>query len=249
MKKTTKIFNIIKVISILLFRRRNSVRNILIKYPEMIFNNSSGDKDEILRGYFSNLPFNGQKIRKKLVSKIIKEFKPVKLIETGTYLGNTLEFLLSFKIPTYSVEINEKYYLIAKSRFINQKNLNLYLDNSTTFLTSLSNIDEEVFVYLDSHWYEDLPLEQELQILSKLKDVIILIDDFKVPEFDDWNFDVYGNTNLTIENVRFPSEFEIYFPSYSAKQDGGFMTGCVIVAKGEKAIKILNKNHYLKKYI
>ena len=162
MKKTTKIFNIIKVISILLFKRRNSVRNILIKYPEMIFNNSSDDKDEILRGYFSNLPFNGQKIRKKLVSKIIKEFKPAKLIETGTYLGNTLEFLLSFKIPTYSVEINEKYYLIAKSRFINQKNLNLFLDNSTTFLTSLSNIDEEVFVYLDSHWYEDLPLEQEM---------------------------------------------------------------------------------------
>ena len=48
MKKTTKIFNIIKVISILLFKRRNSVRNILIKYPEMIFNNSSDDKDEIL---------------------------------------------------------------------------------------------------------------------------------------------------------------------------------------------------------
>ena len=249
MTKLTKLKNIFKILNFLLFSKKNSVRNILIKYPEIVFNNSSDDKDEILRGYFSDLPLNGQKIRKKLVSQIINEFKPNKLIETGTYLGNTLEFLLTFNIPTYSVEINEKYYLIAKSRFINQKNLNLILDSSITFLSNLSNIEDDVFVYLDSHWYEDLPLEQELDILSKFQEIIVLIDDFKVPQSNDWNYDSYGNTNLTLENVIFPNEFKIYFPSYSAKEDGGFMTGCVIIAKGDKAIKILDKSMYLEKYL
>ena len=113
-----KIFNLLKVIWYLLKLKTNDVRNIILKYPEYIFLNSSDDKNEILRGFYNEMPFNGQTKRQELVESLIKNFIPDILVETGTYLGNTLQYLLKFDIPTYSVEINEKFYLIAKSRFL-----------------------------------------------------------------------------------------------------------------------------------
>ena len=95
MTKIQKILNIIKILKNLLFEKNNEVRNIIIKYPELFFFKSSQFKNEIIRGFYSNTPFNGQVIRKQLVRDTINQLKPDLLVETGTYLGNTR---VSFRI-------------------------------------------------------------------------------------------------------------------------------------------------------
>ena len=72
-----KIFNLLKVIWYLLKLKTNDVRNIILKYPEYIFLNSSDDKNEILRGFYNEMPFNGQTKRQELVESLIKNFIPV----------------------------------------------------------------------------------------------------------------------------------------------------------------------------
>ena len=169
-----KIFNLLKVIRYLLKLKTNDVRNIILKYPEYISINSSEDKNEILRGFYDEMPFNGQLKRKELVENLIKNFSPNILVETGTYLGNTLQYLLEFDIPTYSVEINEKFYLIAKSRFLDKENLILNHGDSVSFLKSLDKSQKKAFIYLDAHWYNDLPLNEELIYIEQFESAIVL---------------------------------------------------------------------------
>ena len=243
-----KIFNLLKVIWYLLKLKTNDVRNIILKYPEYIFLNSSDDKNEILRGFYDEMPFNGQTKRKELVESLIKNFIPDILVETGTYLGNTLQYLLKFDIPTYSVEINEKFYLIAKSRFLDNKNLILNHGDSVSFLKSLDKSQKKAFIYLDAHWYNDLPLNEELIYIEQFESAIVLIDDFKIPNDSRWKYDNYGKTDLRIENVNISSKYKKFFPNYSPKEDGGFMTGCLVLGKGEEATKILKNSYLLKEF-
>ena len=241
-----KIFNIIKIIYYLFTLKTNEVRNILLKYPDYIFLNSSSKKNEIMRGYYSNLPFNGQKIRTKMVNNIIEKFSPELIIETGTYFGNTLEHFLSYGVPVYSIEINSEFYFVAKSRFIDNHNLYLYNSDSVSELKKIKKESQRAFVYLDAHWYKELPLDEELRILEKYREVVIVIDDFQVPENSLWKFDNYDKTQLDIQNVSIPDSFKLYFPNYDPIDDGGFMTGCLVLAKGTKSNKVLIENKYLK---
>ena len=219
-----KVLNLLKIFRFILKLRTNEVRNIILKYPEFIFLNSSEDKNEILRGYYDDLPFNGQKKRKELFENLVKNFNPNILIETGTYFGNTLQYLLKFNIPTYSVEINEKFYLIAKSRFLNNKNLFLNHGDSVSLLKNIDKKQKKALIYLDAHWYNDLPLNDELIYIDQFENAIVLIDDFKIPNDTRWKYDNYGNTDLRIENINIPSNFKKYFPNYNPVEDGGFMT-------------------------
>ena len=105
---------------------------------------------------------------------------------------------------------------------------------------------QRAFVYLDAHWYKELPLDEELRILEKYREVVIVIDDFQVPENSLWKFDNYDKTQLDIQNVSIPDGFKLYFPNYDPIDDGGFMTGCLVLAKGTKSNKVLIENKYLK---
>ena len=248
LSKLQKIINFCKLLNYLFFSKTNSVRNILLKYPDYIFLNSSDFKNEILRGYFDNLPFNGQKIRKKMIDEIFLKLKPNMIVETGTYLGNTLDYFLTFNIPTYSIEMNEKFYYIAKSRFLENKNLNLVLGDSASFLKELKNYEDTILVYLDAHWYSKLPLNEELEAISKFTNAIVLIDDFKVPGKNNWKYDSYNNTNLTIDSVDIPTVYKSFFPNYTPLEDGGLGTGCMLLAKGNNAIDVLSKSPYLEEF-
>lgn len=243
-----KLYNLLKVYYYLATLKTNDVRNIILKYPEYVFFNTTPKKNEILRGYYSNLPFNGQKLRTKMISKIIESFCPDVFIETGTYYGNTLEFFLKYKKPTYSIEVNEEFYLIAKSRFLGNSNLILIKGDSATELSKINSQENPTFVYLDAHWYSELPLSEELKALERYKDIIIVIDDFKIPGNDEWSYDKYGTTELEIQSITFPEVFELYFPNYSSASDGGFMTGCIVLGKGQKALDVLSSTKELSKY-
>ena len=243
-KLINKLKKSLKIILFILNEKNNPVRNTIVSnFDEFLVIDSF--REEILQGYFVNRPFNGQKIRLEIVDNIIKKFKPKKIIETGTWIGNTLEYFLKNEIPTFTAEIEKKYYYFSKARFSENNFLNIFNCNSVEMLKEMNNFTEPVFAYLDAHWYSDLPLNEELSHLALFDEAIILIDDFKVPDNPKWKYDSYKNTDLTLDAVSISNDFSIFFPNYEPDSDGGSKTGCVFLAKGSKAKTILAEISYL----
>ena len=196
MKKLIKLKNIIYLTYKIFFDKKSNFRNLLIKSPEEFFETEEYI-NKLIKFYFSeHNPFNGQKVRTEIVKDIISNENFDKIIETGTHIGNTTKFLSKFKIPIETVEINKYYSELSKLRFDQVDNVKVINENSAEYLKCLDK-SLSYFIYLDAHWYSDLPLNNELEILSQVKKQIILIDDFKVPYHNDWGFDKYNDVEVS----------------------------------------------------
>jgi predicted O-methyltransferase YrrM len=189
-------------------------------------------------------PFNGQHLRQNLFRHIIEVSQPSAIVETGTYLGTTTEFLADTNLPVYSIEARPRNYGFARMRLRGRKNVHVELADSrqglhALFARPLRDIsNSNLFFYLDAHWDEDLPLLDELEIiLSRCTSALIMIDDFKVPDEPEYGFDDYGSgkaltldfINPTIEKHR----LIVRFPVASAREEGGARRGCVVLAQKE----------------
>ena len=109
-------------------------------------------------------------------------------IETGTYLGKTVEAVKNKFKEIYSIELNKELYLKAKQKFIKYKHINIILGDSSIKLPKiLSNIDSPCLFWLDAHYSGKNTSKTDLQtpiireLLSILnhpnKNHVILIDD------------------------------------------------------------------------
>lgn len=90
-----KILSLIYILKIILFEKDNWMRKVFLN-KRSLQNFSNLDLNEDF--YYSlkniqNIPFNGDQIRTDIVNKILLLYLPVKIIETGTWVGNTTQFL------------------------------------------------------------------------------------------------------------------------------------------------------------
>jgi hypothetical protein len=83
------------------------------------------------------------------------------------------------------------------------------LGNSPTVLKQLLTSwpsDKKILFYLDAHWYDYWPLNDEMMEIAKIASVrnncIIIIDDFKVPGRADVPFDSYKDQPLDYTFVK-----------------------------------------------
>ena len=258
-----KIYKRFRLISFILFEKNNYFRNYLLntKYfneiqkitpknnPDLVdfLENINSLKNSFLQ-YYPSKPFNSQIKRTKIISSILHEYKPENIIETGTFLGSTTEFLANYSDNVVSVERSELYYLIASSRLKNYKNIKLYNDNSSVFLKHYNLSEESYFFYLDAHWGSDLPLKEELVQIFKIKNFIICIDDFQVPDGQDWGFDTYEEAELSINYFDLIKTQTIFFPSYNLDDETGSKRGCVFIASKGSCEKILDTQKGITKY-
>ena len=118
------------------------------------------------------------------------------------------------------------------------------------FKTTLENLNKRMsyFIYLDAHWYSELPLNRELEALSKIKNQVILIDDFKVPFNNDWSYDTYEDVELSLDNINIPKNFKLFFPNYKANKEKSNSTGYVLLASSEIYYEKLSKIELLTEY-
>jgi hypothetical protein len=157
-----------------------------------------------------HLPLHGDTISIKTFKLMVDTCKIDCIIETGTYKGFTTAFFArNFpNIPIYTCEIEEFNYKKAKENLKIYKNVKVFNKSSPEFIEMLIEkklIGKKPFFYLDAHWLDDWPLEEELRIIfNKLKSSIVLIDDFKVPERKDFAFDKYNGKECSLERV-FPN--------------------------------------------
>jgi len=174
---------------------------------------------------------NGQIQRQTLVTELLEELRPEAIVETGTYRGTTARWLaLVGNAPVYTVESESRYYLYSRIRHARTRT-NVSLGDSRTFLRKLANDPlfpkAKVFFYLDAHWYSDVPLVDEFQLIrGNWRQFVMLIDDFQVPDDPDYRFD----EGFTLENLTPPSDVNVFWPTVRAKDETGWRRGCVVLS-------------------
>lgn len=140
----------------------------------------------------------GMAEKRKIIDNYIELFQPKYFIETGTFLGDTVEYFKNKIDFIFSIELSEELADKAKKRFSNDKNVTIVQGDSSIELKSLlNNIKEPVLFWLDWHYSSEFflknefiktakgdsntPIVKELEIiLSSTVAAVILIDDARL---------------------------------------------------------------------
>lgn len=181
---------------------------------------------------------NGQEERKKIILKLFSALSFNTVVETGTYLGATTRWLAETTgKPVYSCEIDPWFHRTAKIQLADLTQLQMWQGNSLAFLDRvfLAKPSPPVFFYLDAHWYENLPLADEISRIARSGlPSVICIDDFRVPGDENYGFDVYPNQQRLEMEWLWPSiremDLQIYYPQCPAMQETGSRRGAVFLA-------------------
>jgi hypothetical protein len=133
---------------------------------------------------------------------VIDEYRnlygPKTLIETGTFLGDTVAYFLHKFERIVSIELSDELATKAVKRFENNSNVKIIQGNSNVVLPHiLTDINEPVLFWLDGHYSSEFfvgsefiktakgeyntPINDELDIILKVSPKsIILIDDARL---------------------------------------------------------------------
>lgn len=163
--------------------------------------------------------------------EIAKRYNLTTFLETGTYLGWTSKIVSNYFEKVITIENNYQYYLEAVENLKENKNCYLYHGSSYEVMDKiLKEGDDKIFFFLDAHWYEELPLLNELKIIKDKKiKPIIAIHDFFVPDENGmakFGFDTYGDQRLDFEYIKkalieiYGEKFYIKFSSESTNNSG-----------------------------
>lgn len=89
-------------------------------------------------------------IDKKFLLKLQDNYNT--FIETGTYLGETINNMEPLFNTLYTIEIKEDFYNNMKKRYYGNKINFLLGDSSLVFQTLLPLINNDSIFFLDGHW-------------------------------------------------------------------------------------------------
>jgi len=199
----------------------------------------------------SNIGFNGQNFRKKIFLDLLGAIDFQAIVETGTYFGDTTGYMAEMsKLHIYSCELNQRFHSIAKTRLVDFQTIHLELEDSRKFLKKLGRSELKqgnVFFYLDAHWYEDMPLVDEIRIIARnWERFVVMIDDFMVPNDDGYGYDIYGKEKTfslgLIENIVNEYDLIPFFPSLPSEKETGHKRGCVVLASKALSEKVSRIN-------
>ncbi|HEV3143611.1 MAG TPA: hypothetical protein VGZ47_06955 [Gemmataceae bacterium] len=205
------------------------------------------------RAAFSELgTLNNQRERERIVKNLLRDFQPAAIVETGTYLGAGTKFFLGAtqSCPILSCEIDPDYFAFCRRRFRNEPRISLFKCDSATFLRQLSfERNANLAFYLDAHWYDHLPLRDEVSfIVSRYPNALILVDDFAVPHDPGYGFDDYGiGRRLDAEYLAPLSDrILIFYPTVLSEEETGARRGyCFVCLPASRAHEVLSAHREL----
>jgi len=191
-------------------------------------------------------PFNGQRARQQLYRDLARVCHFEAIVETGTFRGHTTEFLASVGMaPVYTVEAFPRYYHYARRRFRHRRDIHPSFGDSRDFIEQLAGDAilrrKKVFFYLDAHWYDDLPLHRELELIGAAWDEpVVMIDDFAVAGDEGYGFDDYGpGKRLSLEYLAgLDGGWVTFCPTTPSCQETGWRRGCLVITRGEAATQL-----------
>jgi len=173
--------------------------------------------------------FNKECIRSYIFWRLFKQFNCTSFVETGTLYGETTSFVNKvFKTPIFTCEINKTYHTVSKINLLWARNIKKYLADSPVFLDTIlhwSLLGDNPMFYLDAHWEDHVPLEEELVLIAERCDqAIILIDDFMIPWNSDFLYDEYPTMRIDLEVINtslktLRQDVKVFLPTYFPEQD------------------------------
>ena len=195
-------------------------------------------------------PFNGQSSRMELFRSLVECLSPVAIVETGTYLGTTTEFLAEFGVPVFTIEGHLRNYGFARARLWWRRNVMLCRGDSREELRRAlderlrSFARQTIIFYLDAHWNADLPLAEELEItFGRCPAAVVMVDDFQVPNDSGYGYDDYGpGKALTFDYIApivARHGIKAFYPATPSIDETGARRGCVVLARSAQQSKIL----------
>ena len=195
-------------------------------------------------------PFNGQPMRQALFREIVSTVRPCAIVETGTYLGTTTEFMAQMGLPVYTIELGARKFGFVRARFWRSHNITVLCRDSRTGLHELFGgplrqlAGDTLFVYLDAHWNDDLPLAEEIHIIfTRCPSAVVMIDDFQVPGDTGYGYDDYGAGKCLAFSYVAPATsahgVQGFYPSTPSTKEGGQRRGCIVLAKKTAHVRAL----------
>ena len=184
-------------------------------------------------------PLNGQRILGQTLRRLIRDFQPDAIVETGTWFGYSTRWF-SELADVYSIEVDPGYFGVSSLRLRDRNNVTLMCGRSTDGLRQLAREGsvKRPFAYLDAHWEADLPLGEEIELLlTNWPEFLAAIDDFEIPG-EDYGFDVY-DVPLSLEAFPLPDELTAAFPAAAADKETGWRRGTLYLARGDDATAAL----------
>jgi len=141
------------------------------------------------KGHLSKRPRSDLFYKQQRLLEIGARYNCSTLVETGTYLGDTVKVARRYFDRVLSVELSEDLYLTNIERFEKSRNVYLWQGNSGVRIQEMISliIGSRALFWLDAHYSgagtakdeEDCPLISELEAIGKhpRRDHCILIDD------------------------------------------------------------------------
>lgn len=229
-----------------MLRIRDQLGRVRNSFDPDTFPRSLPRSADDLRVHDRFVGFNREYIRASVVLNVVRELGFDAILETGTHLGATSLLLgAQTELPIYTCEVHPKYYRRSKLLLLPfGGRIRTHLSDSRDFLTRVLGElgPANVFIYLDAHWYEDLPLLGELEIIERLtRECAVLIDDFRVPGDDGYGYDQYAAGNLQLSLVQGfleKSRLQPFFPLYDSHLETAKRRGWILLATPGNAGKL-----------
>lgn len=199
-------------------------------------------RPSLLRGWGG--PLNGQRHRRQVVRDLFRAIDFACVVETGTFRGHTTQFFAALtEAPVRGIEVSERYAEFARHRCVGYPNVDISLGDSRSFLrTTLPTMSGPTFFYLDAHWYDDLPLADEVAMIAESRvPAVVMIDDFEVPGDPGYGFDDYGpgrRLDETLVTGVGADGWSIFYPAVAAADESGPARGCVVLTSPDMAATV-----------
>ena len=127
-------------------------------------------------------------VKKSIVRHYVTSHRTPVFIETGTFLGNMVQFIADTGVQCHSIEIDEALHARAKGLLSGRSNVDLILGDSAQELPKLiAQLSTPATFWLDGHFSGqgtgrgeiDTPISAELEAIldHPIKKHVILIDD------------------------------------------------------------------------
>jgi len=188
-------------------------------------------------------PLNGQLRRREVVRDIAGSIRFDRVLETGTYRGSSTEFFASvFGVPVHTVEADRRNFEYSRHRLRVEPLIDTHFGDSRTFLREMARVTgcDTVFIYLDAHWEKDLPLREELEIVSQAwASCVVMIDDFQVPDDPGYRFDDYGDGQALTPRYlpAAVANWNLYYPSAPSHDETGARRGSCVLSPPSLLVK------------
>jgi hypothetical protein len=184
-------------------------------------------------------PLNGSVYRREVFEEVVRLCQIGAVVETGTFRGNTSEYFASFGLPVFTVEVSPRYFAFAQRRLRRCSNVEVFHGDSRKVLNLLAGrpglTENRTFFYLDAHWYDDLPLRDEVNLIfENWERAVIMIDDFEVSGDQGYQFDDYGNGRKLSLDYLFNGEnvdYSAFFPALPSAGESPPRRGWVVLAR------------------